>query len=504
MHRCNQSEPHPHSPRLEGQRPRRIHDRVERPRRGSPPAGAGGAWCSRPSAGDLSRRRFLQTTAIGTAGLMVGPRLLGARPARAMEMSRVVRVEHENATSGWTIVNQEPVDEMVHTAVRALTGIPDTAAAWKSLFPGITPEKKVGIKINLACGDVPTHPEVINAVVDGLLMMDLNGETLPPEHIIVHDLDTAFLCPQTGYTVNWGGPGVQYVGTDHPSIGFDYSQVFTVQHGSGTSDHHVSRIISEFCDYLINAAVIKDHDDWAGVTLCMKNHYGSFDNIAIYPMHYAGFDTGLPGINTILRDELGDKTKLFLIDGTFGLYDGGPGYTPPYHTPPNWRYNSVLMSRDIVALDRIGTEKINEERAAHSLPALDPGHVRAAALPPYNLGTDDLEQIELIEIPLNTQEVAPGAQRAAPVALLAPYPNPAPGRCTLRFHSRAAVDAELTVTDVSGRLIRRVASGRYGTGMHRIAWDGRDDRGLAVAGGTYFARLRAGGEEERKAVVLLR
>ena len=64
--------------------------------------------------------------------------------------------------------------------------------------------------------------------------------------------------------------------------------------------------------------------------------------------------------------------------------------------PFDWVYNSVLVSRDIVAIDRIGTEKINAERARHSLPAIDPGHIRAAALPPYNLGTDDLGLIDLV------------------------------------------------------------------------------------------------------------
>jgi uncharacterized protein (DUF362 family) len=486
------------------QRPRRIHDRVAPEAPTDPtPDPAGSATVSDQPSG-VSRRGFLRTTAIGTAGLLIGPQLLRSSTARASRLSRVVWAHNNEATTGWTTVNQGPVTQMVHAAVCSLTGLPSAAEAWKSLFPGITPTKKIGIKINLACGDVPTHPQVVNAIVEGLLMMDLDGSTLPPENIIVHDYDTAFLCAQTGYAVNWGGPGVQYVGSDHPSIGFDMTHTYTISYpGGSTSNHHVSKIISQYCDYLINAAVIKDHDDYAGVTLDMKNHFGSFDNISITATHYAGFNTSLPSLSMILRDQIGDKTKLFLIDGTFGLYNGGPGYTPPWHTPPNWAFNSVLVSRDIVALDKIGTVKMNVERALHSLPALNPGHIHAAALPPYNLGTDDLSQIELIELPLSSQGIAEGPAASGAVDLLAPYPNPASGSCTLSFACRGAATAELVITDATGAIVRRINAGRHGAGTHRYGWDGCDERGHRVASGTYFVRLRSGEDTLQKRVVMV-
>ncbi len=110
-------------------------------------------------------------------------------------------------------------------------------------------------------------------------------------------------------------------------------------HGS-VSTHHPSKIITQQSDYMINAAVIKDHSD-AGTTMCLKNNYGSFDGVPITQMHTSayygdGHSRGEPELNRVLRDSLGNKTKLFVVDGTFGLYTGGPGYTPPGHTPPNW------------------------------------------------------------------------------------------------------------------------------------------------------------------------
>ncbi|MBD3236918.1 MAG: DUF362 domain-containing protein [Candidatus Eisenbacteria bacterium] len=457
----------------------------------------------------LNRRRFLQRGAAGLAGLAAAPHILGGGMARAgCRNSRVVRTFHDEATSGMSQVHQWPVDLMVHRAIRELTGVPETAAAWKSLFPGIDATKRVAIKINLACGDVPTHPEVVHAIVDGLLMMDLDGQQLPPEQIIVWDHDTAFFCPQTGYTVNYGGPGVQYYGTDYPGVGFDYDHVFTIEHPYNTSNHSPSSIITQRCDYLINAAVIKDHSD-SEITLCLKNHYGSFSNIAIYethmhPYHGDGHARTQPELSRILRDELGAKTKLWLIDGTLGLYDGGPGYTVPWHTPPNWAYNSFLAAQEIVALDRIGTMKINEERARHGLGALDPTTVTAAAGPPFNLGTDDPAEIDLIEVDLSAQSAPHGAVGPRTLALLPPYPNPARGAVTLRLHCSAATDAQLAVLDARGAVVRRIRAGRFAAGLHRLPWDGRDSAGRRLPSGAYFAMLQGADVETRERIVLIR
>lgn len=41
-------------------------------------------------------------------------------------------------------------------------------------------------------------------------------------------------------------------------------------------------------------------------------------------------------------------------------------------------------------------------------------------------------------------------------------------------------------------------------GSHRIVWDGRDGRGRDLASGTYFCRLRAGSQEQIRAMLLLK
>ena len=51
---------------------------------------------------------------------------------------------------------------------------------------------------------------------------------------------------------------------------------------------------------------------------------------------------------------------------------------------------------------------------------------------------------------------------------------------------------EVTLHDVAGRLVRRFDVDGLESGMHTLAWDGRDAGGRIVPPGVYFARARSG------------
>ncbi len=69
---------------------------------------------------------------------------------------------------------------------------------------------------------------------------------------------------------------------------------------------------------------------------------------------------------------------------------------------------------------------------------------------------------------------------------------------------RSPVRVDLAVFDVSGRLVRRLLSGRPAAGRSRIEWDGTDERGRAVPSGIYFARLTAEGSSYNRKMILIR
>jgi len=87
---------------------------------------------------------------------------------------------------------------------------------------------------------------------------------------------------------------------------------------------------------------------------------------------------------------------------------------------------------------------------------------------------------------------APG-EPVLPARLLAPHPNPFNPRTHLRYEIDRAGMVELLVIDSSGRLARRLFSGRLDPGPGYFLWDGRDDGGGALPSGCYFARLTLDG-----------
>ena len=66
---------------------------------------------------------------------------------------------------------------------------------------------------------------------------------------------------------------------------------------------------------------------------------------------------------------------------------------------------------------------------------------------------------------------------------------PRPGE----VYIQVAVPGFWIVFDVAGRRVRSLVDGPLPAGRHEVAWDGRDQAGRAVASGTYFSRLCAGG-----------
>jgi len=84
------------------------------------------------------------------------------------------------------------------------------------------------------------------------------------------------------------------------------------------------------------------------------------------------------------------------------------------------------------------------------------------------------------------------------------YPNPFNPVTTLRYDLAEAGEVRLTIYNVAGQVVRRLASGRQVAGQYSVIWDGRDDAGRAVATGVYLARLEAGAFRQTQKMLLLK
>ncbi|MCI0553751.1 MAG: T9SS type A sorting domain-containing protein [Anaerolineae bacterium] len=69
------------------------------------------------------------------------------------------------------------------------------------------------------------------------------------------------------------------------------------------------------------------------------------------------------------------------------------------------------------------------------------------------------------------------------------YPNPFNPSTMISFALPENGKVTLRVFTLTGQLVRQVASGDYASGRHEVIWDGKDDRGAAVASGVYFCQI---------------
>jgi hypothetical protein len=93
-----------------------------------------------------------------------------------------------------------------------------------------------------------------------------------------------------------------------------------------------------------------------------------------------------------------------------------------------------------------------------------------------------------------------GGSAGPAVFTLAPnYPNPFNPSTTLVLHVREASTGSLRVFDSAGREVATLASGRFGAGAHRFAWDA-----TGRAAGVYVAKAELGGRTQRVKMTLLK
>ena len=435
---------------------------------------------------DISRRDFIKYCGVGALGLIIKPHLSCSKTLEPLRASDVVQCFDENATTGSTI-NESVVQVMMDESIKTLTGISDVGEAWKSIFPGITENSVISIKINAINEWLSPHPQFVNCIINGLAQMQFGGLHFKRNNVIVWDR-TDWELTDAGYTIYTGSdPGsVRYFGTGHSGVGYDYSTPFDVD---GVTSYP-SRILTEMTDYLINAAVLKDHDG-AQVTLTMKNHYGTVHNPG--SLHSSGYtcNPDIPALNQQIRDVITPNNiqKIFIIDGLFATYNGGPS------NPPNWNPKLLLMSHDTVACDFQGQNLINEERIAHNLNPLSAPHIPTAAAPPYNLGSTDINLIE-INNPTGVSELETGTVSDR---VLGVSPNPIRNKTTIAFSLPRTAHVYIELINTAGRIEDKIFAGNLPQGQHRIGYEMRKK----LASGSYFIRLYHNGTNTMKKVTIL-
>lgn len=87
-------------------------------------------------------------------------------------------------------------------------------------------------------------------------------------------------------------------------------------------------------------------------------------------------------------------------------------------------------------------------------------------------------------------------------AILGNYPNPFNPSTTISFSLRESVPAKLEIYNLRGQKVKTLVDGPLAIGRHSAVWDGRDEGGSPVSSAVYFVRLKAGGENVLRKIML--
>lgn len=77
----------------------------------------------------------------------------------------------------------------------------------------------------------------------------------------------------------------------------------------------------------------------------------------------------------------------------------------------------------------------------------------------------------------------------ARVAIRSIAPNPCRSAVEMTYTVPRPADVQITITDVAGRTVARLADGSVSAGSHHLIWEARRDDGRRLATGHYFVRL---------------
>ncbi len=326
--------------------------------------------------------------------------------------------------------DQQKADRMIPEAIMQLTGETTPQGAWEALLRNFNKThgrgnrnykkgEMIAVKMNM--NNAITHHDTIELNSSPFMTLALvrsmvNDGGIRQQDIVLCEPSRAITdsiynkvhreFPQVRFIDNIGGEGREKCEYYPEQI------VYSVDNGKMARG--LARCIVD-ADYLINTALLKTHSG-PGVTLTGKNWYGATDinlfwrqnahnNISQDKRH------GKPGYKTFVdfmaHKNLGQKTLLFIIDGSYGSRDVNGAPNPKWMKAPfdgDWAC-SIIVSQDEVACDAVGMDIIiNEWPEFGSLNYCDEYLREAASIPNAPSGTIYKQDGKALQTPLGLFE----------------------------------------------------------------------------------------------------
>jgi hypothetical protein len=296
--------------------------------------------------------------------------------------------------------SQQTVDQMLTAGLCSMAGKEKTAEVWDAVFryhnqkrgKGDIPYRKgekIYIKLNrtTASGGIdseynrlidkplPLACETSPQIVISMLRQLVNVAGIPQEFIYVGDAmrniyqdeyikyHTEF--PQVNYLSSFGSTHGRILCSESNKDLIFYSDNKSVMTGAGSDKIYT---VLEDAEYLINLPSMKGHGI-AGITLCVKNHFGTQSRRSAAHLH-PGLNSGNRkgyGYYRVLVDLMGnkftgDKNLFYILDALWSGSDWN-GLPVKFLMPPfnNHWCSSLFLSLDPVAIESVAYDFLRTE-----------------------------------------------------------------------------------------------------------------------------------------------
>lgn len=327
---------------------------------------------------------------------------IGAMPGRVIWAYDPDAVDWDGNGYWWKTdhFNEAVIQNMVDDSIASLGGKDTANDGWGALFTahnatrgkgtaGYVRGEKIAIKVNIVGSGAygndtsgETKLGYTNPVLLKTLLTSLVEEAgIAPSDITVYDVSRLF--PDYMVEMGMGGvlKGIHFVGRNNGVA--DKSAPINWSYEFSGPVNYLPTCVTE-AEYVINLANLKGH--CYGVTLCAKNHFGSFINGDLMrPPQSANLHQWLtknkmgiysPLVDLMANHQLGEKTVLYMLDGLICAVEAE---TPITVDNSKWQQalfngdypSSVFVSQDPVAIDSVGADfLVNEPTQTENNPVV--------------------------------------------------------------------------------------------------------------------------------------
>lgn len=316
---------------------------------------------------------------------------VGAMPGRVVWSYEPDSVDWNGDGYWWQInnFNETVIQKMVDTSIASLGGSSNAKDGWNALFvnrnnrngesDGYKQGEKIAIKANIngsAVMDDDTSGETRMSYTNPVLLKTLlislvKNAGVAPSDITVYDVSRLF----PDYMIEMCNEGilqgVNFVNRDNGIPDNDAPIEWSYEFSGRVN--YLPTCVTE-AKYMINLANLKGHS--YGITLCGKNHFGSFINgNTMRPPEGANLHQWLtrnemgiysPLVDLMANKHLGGKTVLYMLDALICATSEGSSITGSnskwQQAPFNNDYtSSIFVSQDPVAIDSVGADFLTNE-----------------------------------------------------------------------------------------------------------------------------------------------